>query len=194
MNEVIKCMLERRSIRKYRPEQITEDELDAILLAGIHAPSAGNRQSVIIAVCQNEKVNFELGRINRSLFKGKMSTEKSYISKEQPSIADEASIPSAFYGAPTVLTLFAPRNFLYSVADCCVMAQNIMLAAHSVGVGSCFVARAEDAFLSELGRELQKQWGVDESYEARVHITLGYPDGTYPNGKPRKENRIKRIS
>jgi len=194
MNEVIKCMLERRAIRKYRPEQVPEDKLNTILLAGLHAPCAGNRQSAIIVVCQNEKVNIELGKINRSLFRGGASTENFYVSKEQPSIADDASISSAFYGAPTVLTLFAPKDFLYSAADCCVMAQNIMLAAHSMGIGSCFVTRAEDTFSSELGRKLQKEWDIDDSYEARVHVTLGYTDGTYPNAKPRKENRIKRIS
>lgn len=191
MNEVIKCMLDRRSIRKYRPEQIAEDDLNTILLAGASAPSAGSRQSPIIVVCQNAEINESLGKINKAAFHGRMSTESSYISKEQPSIADDASIQSGFYGAPTVLTLFAPKNFLYSFADCCVAAQNIMLAAHSLGIGSCMVARAEDTFSNKLGRQLQTEWGVDENLEAKVHITLGYTDGGQPTAKPRKENRIK---
>jgi nitroreductase len=193
MNEVIKNMLERRSIRKYKPEQITEDTLNAILLAGTYAPSAGGRQSPIIVACQDVGINDRLGKINKAAFKGRISTEKSCISKEQPSIADDVSLKSGFYGAPTVLTLFAPKNFLYSVADCCIAAQNIVLAAHSLGVGSCIVARAEDTFSSELGQRLQKEWGIGSDYEAKIHIALGYPaDDAPPKAKPRKEGRIIR--
>jgi nitroreductase len=194
MNDIINNMIERRSIRTYKAEQITEVELEAILQAGIYAPSAGSRQSAIIVVCQNAEINTALGKINKAAFKGRMSTETAYISKDQPSIADNAAIQSGFYHAPTVLTLFAPKNFLYSVADCYVAAQNIMLAAHSLGVGSCMVARAEDTFSSELGKRLQKEWGIDETYEAKIHVTLGYPaDAKPPTAKPRKEGRIIRV-
>jgi nitroreductase len=194
MNEIIKNIFERRSIRKYKTEQITEAELESILQAGVYAPSAGSRQSAIIVVCQNAEINTALGKINKVAFKGRMSTETAYISKEQPSIADNAAIQSGFYHAPTVLTLFAPKHFLYSVADCYVAAQNIMLAAHSLGVGSCMVARAEDTFGSELGQRLQKEWGVDETYEAKIHVTLGYPaDSKPPVAKPRKDGRIIRV-
>jgi nitroreductase len=195
MNDIINNMVERRSIRKYKAEQITEAELEAILQAGIYAPSAGSRQSAIIVVCQNAEINVALGKINKAAFKGKMSTETSYISKEQPSIADNAAIQSGFYNAPAVLTLFAPKHFSNSTADCCVAAQNIMLAAHSLGIGSCMVARAEDTFASEAGQRFQKEWGIDETYEARIHVTLGYPATPEPpKAKPRKDARIKRIS
>jgi nitroreductase len=194
MNEVIKCIQERRSIRKYKVEQIAEAELEVILQAGIYAPSAGGRQSAIIVVCQNAEINTALGKINKAAFKGRMSTETACISKEQPSIADNAAIQSGFYDAPTVLILFAPKNFLYSVADCYVAAQNMMLVAHSIGVGSCMVARAEDTFASELGQRLQKEWGIDETYEAKIHVTLGYSaDAKPPMAKPRKDGRIKKI-
>ncbi|MDR0599610.1 MAG: nitroreductase family protein, partial [Treponema sp.] len=93
------------------------------------------------------------------------------------------------------LTLFAPKNFLYSAADCCVAAQNIMLAAHSLGVGSCMVARAENTFSSELGQRLQKEWGIEETYEAKIHVVLDYPaDTATPTAKPRKDGRIIRVS
>lgn len=191
MNDIIKNMLDRRSIRKYKPEQISRDKLDTILLAGAYAPSAGSRQSPIVVACQKEEINRQLGKINHSFFQGRMSTATAYISKEQPSIADDMNIKDGFYGAPTVLTLFGPKNFLYATPDCCVMAQNIMLAACSLGIGSCMIMRAEDTFSSELGQELQRKWDIDKSYQAKVHIALGYPDGQTPQGKPRKENRIK---
>jgi nitroreductase len=108
------------------------------------------------------------------------------ISKDQPSIADDPSIISAFYGAPTVITLFGPRNFLYTEADCYIMANNICLAAYSLGVGSCIMGRAEETFESELGSAMQKEWGVTENFEAKVHITLGYPKDGFPQSKNRK--------
>jgi nitroreductase len=191
MNEVIKNLLDRRSIRKYMPEQIRDDDLNAILIAGTYAPSAGGRQSPIIVVCKNAEINDALGKINKAAFHGRMSTEQSFISKEQPSIADDASISSAFYGAPVVLTLFAPRDFLYSSADCYAVAVSITLAAHSLGIGSCIVARAEDTFASDLGKRLQTEWGIGGNMEAKIHVTLGYAAGEPPKAKPRKENRIK---
>ena len=122
-----------------------------------------------------------------------MSTTESYISKDQPSIADNPAIESGFYGAPTVLTIFAPDNFLYAPLDAAIMGQTLMLAAHSAGVGSCMIARAEAAFASDYGRGLLKAWDIPDGYEAKIHILLGYVDGEYPSAKPRKESRIRRI-
>lgn len=196
-------MLERRSIRKYKPEQISDEELNLILEAGLYAPNAGGRQSSFIIVCQDAEINNALGKINKAAFRGKMSTENAYVSKDQPSIADDAYIVSAFYGAPIVLTLFSPKNFLYSGADCYMAAANITLAAHSLGIGSCIVARAEDTFTSEFGKELLKKWSLAEGlgnewsivkgYEAKIHVALGYPADKIPNAKPRKEGRVIRI-
>jgi nitroreductase len=191
MNEVIENLLSRRSIRKYMKEQIRDDELNAILLAGTYAPSAGGRQSSVIVVCKNAEINDALGKLNKAAFHGRMSTKQSFISKEQPIIADDATIGSAFSGAPTVLTMFAPRDFLYSSVDCYAAAVSISLAAHSLGIGSCIVARAEDTFASELGRQFQNEWGLNDNMEAKVHVTLGYTDGEPPKAKPRKGNRIK---
>ncbi|MDR1532342.1 MAG: nitroreductase [Clostridiales bacterium] len=193
MNEVIKNILERRSIRKYRSEQIPDEELNSVLEAGLYAPSAGGRQSPLIVVCQNAETNAELGNINKAAFHGRMSTGNVYVSKDQPSIADDAGIASGFYNAPTVITLFAPGNFLYSAADCCAAAQNIMLAAHSLGISSCMIARAEDTFSSEFGRRLREEWGIDKEMEAKFHVALGYADGAQPPAKPRKGDRIKRV-
>jgi nitroreductase len=193
MNDVLQCIMKRRSIRKYRNVRISDKELDTILEAGLYAPSAGNRQSAIIIVSQNAEINTALGRINRMAFTGMVSTKERYISKDQPSIADNPAIESGFYGAPTVLTIFAPDNFLYAPLDAAIMGQTRMLAAHSVGVGSCMVARAEATFDSEYGQGLLKKWNIPDDYEAKIHILLGYVDGEYPSVKPRKENRIKRI-
>jgi len=193
-NQVLECILTRRAIRKYRPEQVSEEQLEAILLAAAYAPSAGGRQSALMVVCQNREINETLGAINRAMFyKGRAPTATFHVSAEQPSIADDPSIASAFYGAPTVITLFAPKGSPYGDADCCVMAENMLLAAHSLGVGSCLVGRARDAFASDLGQKLQRNCGISEDYEATFHVTLGYIDGELPKAKPRRENRIMRI-
>lgn len=191
MNEIIKNILERRSIRRYKPEQINREDLNTILEAGLSAPCAGGRQSVAIVACQNREINRTLGKINHSFFHGRMSTAAAYISKEQPSIADDPSLTDGLYGAPTVVTLFAPKNFLYAIPDCCVAAENMMLAAHSLGIGSCMIMRAEDTFESDFGKQLQKDWGIDENLQAKVFVILGYPATEPPKSKPRKDNRLK---
>lgn len=193
MNEIIECMKARRSIRKYKPDQISEDVLQTILDAGLFAPNAGSRQSCIIAVCQDRALNEALGAENKGSFHGRMSTPDVYISKDQPSIADDPTLPSAFYGAPTVLTLFAPRNFVYADIDCAVAAQNIMLAAHALGVGSCMVGRAEHTFVGARGQQLLNEWNIDGSLEARLHVVLGYAASTQATAKPRKQDRIIRL-
>ena len=191
VHDIIGCILERRSIRKYKSEQITDGELDIILQAALYAPSAGGRQGVYIAVCKNEKTIFELGKINKAAFRGRVA--KDSVSKEQPSTADDPAIESGFYGAPTVLFLFAPNSFLYSTPDCCVAAENAMLAAHSMGIGSCLIMSAEDTFSSELGQKLQKEWAIPEGCEAKAIVLLGYPASTIPAAKPRKEGRVIKV-
>lgn len=194
MNEVIKCIKERRSIRKYLKKQIEEDKLNEILEASIYAPNAGGRQSTLVIVSQNEEINEILGKINRGAFYESVpKNAKLGVSKEQPSIADDRNIKSAFYGAPTIITLFAPDNYLYTEGDCAVVAQNIMLAAHSLGIGSCMVGRADKTFEGEYGKDILKKWGVEEGYTPTYHIAIGYYDCELPKGKDRKEGRIKRI-
>ena len=136
-NDVIKSILHRRAIRRFETKQIEETALQQILQAGQYAPSAGGRQGVILVVCQESIVNERLGKIKRANSNPRMATSTSYVSKEQPSIADDPKLTNAFYDAPTVITMFAPRNFLFASEDCAVAAENMMLAADSLGVGSC---------------------------------------------------------
>lgn len=193
-NAVINNILERRAIRRFRDEQISEEELDTMLQAGLYAPSAGGRQGVLFVVSQNAEVNEKLGRIKKAHFHGRMSTENVYISKEQPSIADDASIKSAFYGAPTVVTLFAPKRFLYAESDACVAAENMMLAATSIGVGSCYIGSAWDSFDDPFGHDTLIKWGVRTDYYAVLHVVLGYAqEDSVATAKPRKEGRVMRV-
>ena len=191
MNEVIRNLLERRTIRHYKEKQIAEEELQWILQAGLYASTAGGRQLPVMLVCQDKEINEQLGRINRAAFGQANSDGIHFVSQAQKSIADDDAIRSGFYGAPTVVTLFAPSSWLYGVNDCTSVAVNMTLAAWSLGIGSCYVSRAEETFASELGRKLMREAGIEEHYRAHVCLCLGYPDGEMGIAKPRKEGRIK---
>ena len=113
MPDIFETIAHRRSIRRFSEKQIEEAHLQQIMQAGLYAPSAGGRQGVIFAVCQDKAVNERLGRIKRANSYPCMATATSYVSKEQPSIADDAKITNAFYDAPTVITMFAPKDVLF---------------------------------------------------------------------------------
>lgn len=194
-NEVMKTIMYRRSIRRFEEKQVAEDELEQILQAGMYAPNAGGRQGVIFAVCQDRVVNEKLGKIKRANSNPHMATATSYVSKEQPSIADDPKIINAFYNAPTVITMFAPRKFLFSVDDCAVAAENMMLMATSLGVGSCYIGQGWTAFADPFGQEILQKWNIPDGYYAVMQLLLGYPrkEDEHPTAKPRKEKRILRF-
>jgi nitroreductase len=190
MNEVIKNIIERRAIRRYKPEQIKDEELQQILEAGLWGASAGGRQSAVMLVCQNGEINEKIGRINRSIFGPALKNNLHSVNEKQISIAEDDSIKSGFYGAPTVVTVFAPKNFRFSINDATIVADNMMLAAWSLGIGSVHVGRSEETFETEEGKKLMEEAGIDPSYAARVSVCLGYPDGEIGQGKSRKIERI----
>ena len=194
-NELIQCIKHRRSIRRFEATQIEETVLETILEAGLYAPSAGGRQGVLFVVCQDKEVNERLGKIKRANSNPHMATATNYISKDQPSIADDPNIANAFYDAPTVITLFAPKGFLFATDDCAVAAENMMLAADSLGVGSCYIGAGWPAFADPYGQEVLKKWGIRTDYYAVMQLLLGYPKNGdhHPSPKPRKDNRILRV-
>lgn len=192
-NAVMENILTRRTIRRFLTKQILEEELQTVLEAGLYAPSAGGRQGVLFVVSQDQEINKKLGRIKKKNSNVRMSTDTVYISKEQPSIADDPSIINAFYDAPTVITLFVPKDFLYGPYDASAAAENMLLAAHSIGLGGCYIGSAWDSFRDPFGQEILKQWNVRTDYYAALHVLLGYPKGEQaPKGKARKEGRIIR--
>ena len=192
MNEVMNTILHRRSIRRFDSRQIEESALQEILQAGLYAPSAGGRQDVIFVVCQDRGINERLGRIKRANSHPRMATAASYVSREQPSIADDPKLTNAFYDAPTVITFFAPKQFLFSVDDCAVAAENMMLAADALGIGSCYIGQGWPAFADPYGQELLKNWRIPTDYYAVMQLILGYPreGDRHPTPKPRKEDRV----
>ena len=169
MSEALGNLLERRSIRAYKPEQISEDELQSVLKAGLYAPSAMNRQPTAMLVVQDKDTIALLSKLNAKVMGKDIDP---------------------FYGAPVVLVVLADKAFPTHVYDGSLTMQNLMLAAHELGVSSCWIHRAKEEFDSEEGKELLRAAGIEGDYEGIGHCILGYADGEYPAAPERKEGRV----
>lgn len=190
--ELLALVKYRRSIRKYQDRQISRDDMETIIEAGIYAPNAGGGQRCIIVGIRNAELAEKIGRLNVARFdRSKLSD--SYVSAEQPSIIDDPTQKNGFYGAPAVCAIFAPKNFLYSIPDAFCCAENMVLMATELGISSCIIARGEETFDNEIGAALLREWNIPENYIARCFVILGCCDGEYPQPKPRKAYRSKII-
>jgi nitroreductase len=170
MNQTIKDLLERRSIRKYKSEQILSEELDIILKAGSYAPSSMGKQSAILIAVQDKDTIEELEKLNASFSPNPKS--------------------KSFYGAPTVVLVLGDKNNKNNIKDGSLCMGNMMNAAHSLNIGSCWINRVYETFESEEGKALLKKWGVGGEYIGVGACILGYPDCELPKPVARKENYI----
>ena len=166
MNEALEVIYNRRSIRRYKSEQISMEELKAVVRAGECAASGKNRQSAIIVAVQDKETRDELSRLNAAVLGVKSDP---------------------FYGAPTVLVVLADANSPYVVEDGSLVLGNLMNAAKAIGLGSCWINRAKEVFAAEEGKALLKKWGIEGEWIGVGNCILGYPDED-PAMKPRKEN------
>ncbi len=172
MNETITNIIERRSIRKYKNEMIDEQMLNKILEAGTYAPSGMNLQSPIIVAITNKKLRDKLSRINAKIMGKDIDP---------------------FYGAPVVVVVLADKNCSTYIYDGSAVMENMMLAAKSLGIGSCWIHRAKETFETEEGREILNSLGISENYEGIGNCILGYPDEVVGNKKI-KDKYIYRIA
>ena len=169
MNETLKTLMERRSVRSYRPEAPDKETLELILKAGTYAPTGMGRQSPIIVAITDRETRDQLSRINAEIM---------------------GSDSDPFYGAPVILVVLADRSRPTYLYDGSLVIGNLMNAAHSLGVNSCWIHRAKEEFESEEGKALLKKWGIEGDYEGIGHCILGYAAGPMPEPTPRKENYI----
>lgn len=190
--ELLDLIKYRRSIRKYSAKQIPKEDLQKIIEAGAYAPNAGGGQRSIIVAVHNRELTEKIGIMNLAKF-DRSKLLGSYVSKKQPSVIDDTSIKNGFYGAPTVCIIFTPKNFLYGIPDAFCIAENMVLEATNLEISSCMVARGEETFDNDFGRELLKKWEIPDGFIARCFVLLGYCDGEYPKSKPRKIERSKII-
>ncbi len=186
--DLLELMKYRRSIRRYTDRQVAEEDLLKILEAGAYAPNAGGGQRSRFVACQNKALNEAMGKLNIRGF-DRSRLMGGFVSKEQPSIIDDPSIRSGFYGAPIVIVIFGLKNFLYSVPDAFCVAENMVLEATELGISSCILARGEETFSNPEGEKILRDWNIPDNMVARCFVILGYVDGSYPASKPRKEGR-----
>lgn len=173
MNEAMQVLLTRRSIRKYKPEMIKEEELQQILEAGMYAPTAMGRQSPRMVVIQDKETMEQLRKMNAAVM-------------GNPDI-------DPFYGAPMMILVLGDKSIGTYRDDGSLVMGNLMNAAHAVGVGSCWIHRAKEEFESEEGKALLAKWGIEGDYEGIGHCILGYADCPNPEPKPRKEGYVVRV-
>lgn len=172
MNEVLTNMKERRSIRKYKAEQIKKEELDFILEAGLWAPNGRGMQSPVLIAIQDKETRDKVAKLNAAVM---------------------GSDADPFYGAPTVVVVLADRARLTAVEDGSASICNMVNAAHSIGVDSCWIHRAKEVFDSEEGKALLKEWGVEGNLIGVGNCILGYRDCEYPKAPERKEGRVYNV-
>ena len=172
MKETIQDLKTRRSVKKYRPDQITKNELVQVLEAGMNAPSGMGRQSAVMAVVQDPETLKKLSSLNAS-------------------IMGVSSDP--FYGAPTVIVVLADSTVPTYREDGSLVMGNLLNAAHAVGIDSCWIHRAREVFETEEGKKMKKEWGIPDDYIGVGNCILGYRDCEYPEAAPRKEDYIIRV-
>lgn len=162
----------RRSVRKYTNEAIPRDVLQAVLEAGTYAPTSRGLQSPYIVAVENEAQRAQLARMNAN-------------------VMGVSSNP--YYNAPVYVLVFAPADANNPVQDGSCVLENMMLAAHALGLGSCWIHREKEMFGTEEGKALMRQWGLPDGLMGIGALSLGYPDGKHPEPKPRKEGYTRII-
>lgn len=169
MNEVLKVLKERRSIRRYQAKQVEKETLETILEAGTYAPSGMGKQSAVMVVIQDAETIAALSAINAEI-QGNPGTDP-------------------FYGAPTVVAVLADSSSYNWLKDGSLVMGNLMNAAAAVGVGSCWINRCDAVFEGE-GKPYLVKWGLGENYKGVGFCILGYAEGDIPAPKERKEGYI----
>ena len=170
MNEVLKAIRERRSVRSFQSEMPPKELLEQIAEAGIYAPSGRNSQSAILLVITDPEKREKLMKANRAV------------------MGREDGDP--FYGAPVIFVVLRNKEVSTSIYDGSLVMENLMLAAHSLGLGSIWIHRAKEEFETDEYKALLKDLGIEGEWEGVGHCAVGYVDGELPAVPARKPNRV----
>lgn len=171
-NSVLTLIKTRRSVRSYKADPVPADLLDAVLEAGTYAPTGGGRQSPTIVAITDPKYRQRIAELNAQVMGG--STDP-------------------YYGAPVVVLVLANGASNTFVEDGSCVLENIMLAAHALGLGTVWVHREREIFDSEGGKALLREWNLPESLRGVGAVALGYPAENPGEPAARKADYIIRI-
>ena len=170
MSDILELIKTRRSVKKFKSDPVDKALIEKIVEAGTWAPTGRNWQSPIILAVTNKEIRDELSRLNFS--------------------ADIDKRVDPFYGAPVVLVVLADKSKHTYIYDGSLVMGNMLLQAHSLGLGACWIHRAKETFETEYGKELLRSLGIEGEYEGVGNCVVGYPKGDLPQVKPCKENRV----
>lgn len=185
MNETLKTILNRRSIRSYKPEQIKDEELYTILEAGKYAPSAMNQQSWHFTVVQNKEVLKKINESCKSAFLN--SGNKNFEARAK---AEDFEV---FYKAPTFIIVSGDEKAIAPQDDSSLAIGNMLLAAESLDIGSCWIHAMNFLFSTNEGKALKKELGIPEGYVSIGSAAFGYKAVENPAPAPRRENTVNII-
>ena len=171
MNEIIKAIKERRSIRSFKPDMPSKALIEQVMDAGLYAPSGMGKQGVITIAVTNKEI------------RDKMSADNCRIGGWKEGF-------DPFYGAPVVLVVLANKEVFTHVYDGSLVMGNLMLAAHSLGLGSIWIHRAKEEFETEEYKKFLADLGIEGEWEGIGHCAIGYMDGELPAAGPRAQNRM----
>ena len=169
--EVFDAIMNRRSVRRYRPEPPSREALERIAEAGLWAASGKGLQTVKIVIITNRELIDRLRVWNREIGGWPESVDP-------------------FYGAPAQLLVISDRSSPNHVYDGALAMGNMMLAAHALGLGSCWINRARQEFDTDEGRAILADLGVEGDFEGVAHCIVGFPDGPAPQAAPRRPGRV----
>lgn len=174
MNEVLKALKERRSIRHFKKQIPSKEEIDQITEAGLYAPNGKGMQAVISIVITNPEL-----------------IERFKVVNTQIGGYPEGTDP--FYGAPVIIVVLSRKDNPNKQYDGALVMGNMMLAAHALGLGSIWINRARQEFEMDEFKQILKDLEIEGEWEGVGHCAIGYIDGEVPKAAPRKENRIYHI-
>lgn len=176
-NAALKNMLTRYSCRDFKPDMIPEEDLNAILEAGMFAPTGRGLQAPVIIAITNKELRDRFSEENRRIMG-----------------APEGKDP--FYGAPVILAVLADKTVAPNtyVHDGSCVCENLMLAAHSLNIASCWIHRCKQEFESDFGKDLLKELGIDGDLVGIGHVALGYDNKPAPEKRAtRKDGYVVRV-
>jgi len=178
MNNTIEDIITRRSVKKYLDKEVPLELVEQVVKAGTYAPSGMNKQSARIIAVTNREMRDQLSRINLEIVIGKNLTTTS-------------GHGDPFYGAPVVIVVLARKDSDTRIYDGSLVMENMMIAANSLGLGSCWIHRAKETFETEEGRQIMLDLGITEEYEGIGNCILGYtaPDAVKPQSA-RKDDYV----
>ena len=171
MNDIIRAMEERRSVRKYRPDMPKKEDLELIAQAGLWAASGRGMQDCKTIIVTDPAVRARFVEANRK-------------AGGFPEGADP------FYGAPVIMAVIAAKDRITNVCDGSLVIGNMMLAAHSLGLGSIWIHRCREEFEQEDYAQMLADLGIEGDYEGIGHLAVGYVDGDAPAPSPRRDGRV----